>query len=55
MEEPVQVLRLTCSEVRMLRLRYEADRKTSREAAEFTLARKAAMERRDARTANRHR
>jgi hypothetical protein len=45
MVEPVQAQRLVRSEVRApIRLMCEGDRKMSREAADFTLARKAARE-----------
>ena len=52
---PVQAPRLLCSEVRTIRLERDADRKHSREADDFTLARKAANEIEGTRTANRHR
>ena len=45
MVEPVQARRLKRSEVRASRLVRDGDRKTSREAVESTLARKAARER----------
>ena len=52
---PVQAPRLLCSEVRTIRLERDADRNISREAGDFTLARKAANEIKGTRTANRHR
>ena len=52
---PVQAPRLLCSEVRTIRLERDADRRNSREAGDFTLARKAANEIKGTRTANRHR
>ena len=52
---PVQAPRLLCSEVRTIRLERDADRRYSREAGDFTLARKAANEIEGTRTANRHR
>ncbi len=44
MVNPVQAVRLVRSEVRALRLGRDADRNFSREAGDFTLARKAAGE-----------
>jgi hypothetical protein len=39
----------------ILRLRRDGERKISREVADFTLSRKASIEREGARTVNRHR
>ena len=56
MVNPVQGARVERSEVRVPEsLSFEAERNKSSEAVDFTLARKAAKERRGARTANRHR
>ncbi len=55
MVDSVEGVRLNSSEVRYSRPGSDRDRNTSREAAEFTLARKAARELGGARTANRHR
>ena len=56
MVNPVQGARVERSEVRVPEsLSFDAERNKSSEAVDFTLARKAAKERRGARTANRHR
>ena len=55
MVEPVQAQRQTRSEVRGGKLVCDGDRNKSREACEFTLARKGANNRMGARTANRRR
>ena len=55
MVEPGQAQSLAGSEVRLLRMVCDAERKKSSEAGDFTLTRKTAREHHGACTANRHR